>query len=242
MHIAIVNRSRWVSHTAATRMASAIYVSTNTAFVGAWRLEPISVSVYTGTDEVPPGAYIAALVDTKTQSQAYGWHDVHAGLPVVFDQVDMVREAGGGVLDGGSLGYSVSAALSHEVFEMLADPFCNQWVVFPRGHKYAGRMLAKEVCDPVQSDVWDVKLSGNVIVQVSNAVLPAYFSPNTLFPKGTQFDLAGKVKTSFALRPGGYWVTKRSTTGDTIDVWGPKLDPKIVEWKKQRRRYESRQV
>jgi hypothetical protein len=89
-----------------------------------------------------------------------------------------------------------SVVLSHELLEMLVDPYINLAAVVknPRG----GMLFGYEICDPCRLDVY--RIDG---VAVSNFVYPAWFEQDRP-RRGTRFDHLGRVAKPLALRPGGY--------------------------------------
>jgi hypothetical protein len=96
--------------------------------------------------------------------------------------------------------YAVSSVASHEACETDGDPFCNDWS--DTGH---GILVAKELCDPVEADVYDI--DG---VAVSNFVLPEWFDPTV--SAGEKFDYLGRCTKPFSMTKGGYWVQMPSGT------------------------------
>jgi hypothetical protein len=89
--------------------------------------------------------------------------------------------------------------MSHELLEILADPYINLVATFQKTNT-RGALVAYETADPTQGDVY-----AKQGVPVSNFVYPAYFEPGP-HAAGTQFDQMGLIHGAFpALRPGGYY-------------------------------------
>lgn len=133
----------------------------------------------------PPGQWLVVILDDSDQAGALGYHDLtSAGLPLgkVFAKAD--KRAGD----------SVSVTLSHEILEMLGDPFINLTAQMGDGKFYA-----YEMGDAVEADRLGYQILG---VQVSDFVLPAYFQPMIV---GRPFDFMGHLKGPCpSLMPEGY--------------------------------------
>ena len=135
-----------------------------------------------------------------------GYHfEAPDGTAISRILVPPVLNAGGGVLDGGSIGDSVAAVLTHELLETAVDADINLWVdgpTLPQGSCYAF-----ECADPVQMVGYTIKTSGGVDVLVSNFVTPAYFDPAA--PAASPKDwLNTPGLAPFGLLPGGYQIVR----------------------------------
>jgi hypothetical protein len=140
--------------------------------------------VFVGAGKTPPaGAWVVALLDSSDMAGALGYHDLTPeGLPLgkVFAGTDR------------QYGASVSVTLSHEVLEMLGDP----WIDLA-AQSDDGKFYAWEAGDAVEADSLGYLVNG---LQVSAFVTPAWFghgSGDVCFP-------AGRVSRPFELAPGGY--------------------------------------
>lgn len=128
--------------------------------------------------------WIIGLFQDADQPGALGYHDeTPAGLPLakVFPLLD--------AQDGSAL----SVTISHELLEMVADPYLSLAV-----QSHDGRFWAYEVCDAVENDQY--LIDG---IAVSNFVTPQYFQPPKLLT-GVQLDQMKLVTKPFEVRPGGY--------------------------------------
>jgi hypothetical protein len=134
--------------------------------------------------KAPADAWVVALLDTSDQAGALGYHDLTpAGLPLgkVFAGTD--RQYGG----------SISITLSHEVLEMLGDPWINLTAQADDGKFYAW-----EASDAVEDDSLGYPAPNGVMV--SAFVTPAWFGHGAepvSYPQG-------RVTKAFELAPGGY--------------------------------------
>lgn len=128
---------------------------------------------------------------------------------VVVDAVDDANLAGyhsGLRAAGYAFGRSLpdSVVVSHEVIELIADPFVDFWAM----DDATGLMIARELCDPVQNDTYqiDVELMGvSRSVAVSNFVYPRWFG---MINAGAdvRFDHLGLCSKAFENR--GYLITR----------------------------------
>lgn len=101
---------------------------------------------------------------------------------------------------------SISASISHEALEMLADPSANTF------HFNASRLMwGHDVCDPVQEITYRIR-AGNELVTVSDFVTPAYFNP---YGAGAPYDLRKQVTTPFEILRGGYATVERARAQHT---------------------------
>lgn len=127
-------------------------------------------------------------------SGATGYHNAnHHGLPSGFVFTQIAKE----------LKEHWSVSLSHEALELIADPEANTMVAGPHpGQRHRFAFYWYELCDPVQDETY--RIQG---VEVSNFVLPSYFSA-TPKPGGRNDFLgrlhSGKRLAAFGVNPGGY--------------------------------------
>ena len=106
---------------------------------------------------------------------------------------------------------SVSASVSHEVVELLADPVACYYV-----DGLDDWMYALEVADPVQDDYYNI--DG---VAVSNFTYPDYWNPWGRKTRLRKLDHLGKITSAFEVREGGYLVRYKGRRRSFVD--GPAL-------------------
>ncbi len=151
-------------------------------------------------------------------------------------------EAGGcSLLDKSDLTKpTVSAVVSHEVLEMIADSYVNKWVDAPSGQSWS-----LEVCDPVEADQY--RITGAQVpfdAMVSNFVLPCFFDPNAT----TKCDWLGSVHAPFTLGSGGYAVVRSGAPGSEKEIFGdvvPAGDGNYkacLPWRKSKRIVAGRNI
>jgi hypothetical protein len=101
-------------------------------------------------------------------------------------------------------GASWTVTLSHELLEMLADPWIN-WCA--QGSD--SRVYALEVCDEVEADVLGYEIDG---VLVSDFVTPAWFDP----AQADCFDFKRHISRPLQLASGGVYFRPRRRRLDAI--------------------------
>jgi hypothetical protein len=121
---------------------------------------------------------------------------------------DVLRLANGSWLKGKN---SVSATVSHEVVELLADPAACYYV-----DGQDDWMYALEVADPVQDDYYNI--DG---VAVSNFTFPDYWNPWAHKTRLHKLDQMGRITRPFEVRDGGYLVRYKGRRQSF--VYGPKF-------------------
>lgn len=137
------------------------------------------------------GDAIIYLCDQIDVSGVLGYHDQNnAGIPFGFVLMELSAQ----------LGEPWSVTLSHEALELIGDANVNQFAAGPHPDpEENGRLVFHwyEMCDAVQADTYDI--DG---IQVSNFVLPLYFTPAE--ERGGRNDFVGTGLQSFGINPGGY--------------------------------------
>src|SRR5580765_2956055 len=169
-------------------------------FAPIWGLDALLVRLARG-DSPEVGESQLVVADDSTQGGALGYHETTKnGDPIgyLFAKTDL------------DSGYSWTITGSHELLEMLADPFINQ---VAEVDNQDGSMLfyALEVCDACEDDAYGYLPSvviGQVLSNgkpplVSDFVTPAYFqSPAPNINKA--FDVRGFITEPLQILEGGY--------------------------------------
>jgi hypothetical protein len=117
-----------------------------------------------------------------------------------------------------------TAALSHEVLELLSDPKVSFLVTGPAPAGGAGSAnYALEVCDPTQGDTY--KIDG---IDVSNFVSKKYFNqPGGTIQSTNYLNLA---LAPFGVRPLGNYVYQDAD--GTHEIWGARVTPAMQDARK----------
>lgn len=182
--VAIVNdASSGVSDADAATMTAAIQKQVTEHFQLYWHTTAQLVVVGQGK-KPPAGAWCVALLANSDQAGALGYHDLTpSGLPLgkVFAATDR------------QYGEQVSVTLSHEVLEMLGDPWINL-----TAQSDAGKFYAWEACDAVEADSLGYAIDG---VPVSAFVTPHWFGHGA---GQLSFPSVAGVTRPLQLASGGY--------------------------------------
>jgi hypothetical protein len=155
------------------------------------------------------------VFDSPDQAGALGYHELsNQGTPLgkVFAKLD---------IDNGS---SWSATLSHELLEMLADPWIN-WCAVGSDSK----IYALEVCDAVEADNLGYMIDG---VLVSDFVTPAWFEPTC----ADRLDFKQHLSKELGLARGGYISIFDPSIGWTQITAKGEGGPRILPGSRRQRR------
>ncbi len=137
-----------------------------------------------------PSHWQLVFLDTADVSGALGYHDLTAsGLPLGKVFIRTTELAGDA--------WSVTA--SHELLEMLVDPWIDTAVVL-LNQDGSGTAVAYEVGDPCEADNLGYVIND---FKVSDFTTPEWFAPPTLMPNA-KFDFMGHIAQPFEILPGGY--------------------------------------
>jgi len=128
------------------------------------------------------------ILDNSDQAGALGYHDyTPGGKPIskVFAKTDK------------QYGYSWSVTLTHELSEMIADPYISACMQTSNT-----RLYAVEVGDPVEADDlgFNITMTGYPPVLCSDFALPGWFIPGHPGP----YDYKGHCTAPLQVLPGGY--------------------------------------
>ena len=230
MSIAIVNASTLVSDEIGSTIVSALNLVLP-AFCQSWGLQPYT-AVYIGKDKATAirlRVYILDLVGTKPTILAY--HTVSDDTPYGVCFVKSVLAYGGTLIYSTSRSVpTLAQSISHEIFELLIDPNCNNWWDIGDGKT----LIAKEVSDPVQANLLTVnveispevksyniiskktiivKPAVNALVTLSDWVLPSWAIPQR---KTGPFNFMNTLKGPFAVDKGGYVSTLTNGTSGQV--------------------------
>lgn len=187
--ISVINKSTVLSDAEIKLALAALQIQLDRDFAPVWGLTA-SLQFLPATTPLPIHHWSVFIMDTSDQQGALGYHDLAStGLPIgkIFAKDDQ------------KYGLSWTVTLSHEVLEMLADP----WIAncsFAQDSNTTGVLYAMEVCDPCEADNLGYMINN---VRVSSFIYPAWFE-GFRKPNSTKFDFSGKITQPFQLAPGGY--------------------------------------
>ena len=187
-HLVVINESTVITNDQLAPIIAAAQKQVDQDFQPAWG---IGVHIEGIVDTFVPNRWAIVIADTSDEANALGYHDLTPDdLPLgkVFAKTDQLY------------GALVSVTFTHELLEMLGDPYINldAQPLWNRAKRYA-----YEVCDAVEADDLAYDIDG---VKVSDFVLPEWFIPTSNGPWAHNTKLSAPLE----LAPGGY-----------ISVWEP---------------------
>jgi hypothetical protein len=159
-HVALVSEESQIKIQELTKVAAALQKQVTRDFAPLWKVEA-DVSAFARLEDVPLDYWPVIIKDSIDDPDAEGYHEDDHGQP--FSLVKF------------SEGWTLTA--SHEVLEMLGDPFGRRLVAGQSPVTGQGRVkFLVEVCDPCEGAQFSYKVNG---VQVSDFYTPNYFDPET---------------------------------------------------------------
>jgi len=182
-HLALVSQTKNVTPDALMRGSAALQKQAVRDFGPIWDVSA-TVDAFGKLKDVPLGYWPIIIQDDIHQSGAAGIHLDKGGQPYALVEYspDWVLTA------------------SHEVLEMLADPFGNRLVAGQSPKPGQGRVeFLVEVCDPSEAAEYGYTVNG---LLVSDFYTPKYFDP--LANSGTRYSFTGAIKKPRQVLKGGY--------------------------------------
>lgn len=201
-----------------------------TIFCSDWNIRPVELITLT-KEQTPTTKLCVYIMDVPDVSGAFGYHDVINDSPYGKVFVNPILSNGGATLLGKNPNApTVAQTLSHEVFEMLIDLYCNMW-----WHNLNGRYLvAGEVSDPVQANIVRLQV-GTTTVGYGDWILPRWTdSQATTGP----FNHLNTLTAPFTMSKGGYLI--KMTAGSVNNVFGEAMPGWVQDIKKESSRYLKR--
>jgi hypothetical protein len=181
-HVALVSKAKGVSQTAVSHVAAAVQKQVLRDFGPIWNVQA-SVDSFPKVENVPLGAWTVMVLDDIHDS-ALGYHvDTH-GQPYA-----LVKHTDGW-----------EQTVSHEILEMLADPFGNRVVAAQSVKPSQGRVrYLVEVCDPSEDASYGYTVNGLLL---SDFYTPHFFDP--VRNKGVRYSFTGAITAPLTILRGGY--------------------------------------
>lgn len=142
--------------------------------------------VFIGRSVVPKGCWVITIRDDVACWGCAGYHETHRGLPRAWVLSDK----------------DWSIILTHELWEMLVDPWVKADGSNGRFVQVGKRYYLEEVADPVEADQYAYVRNGadGTPVEISDFVTPDWFSPGSKGP----YDFNGYITRPLYILPGGY--------------------------------------
>jgi len=181
--IAVQNFSTLITDDEIAPIVAAAQKAVDDDFEPSWGATARLEQIATG-GSAPPKAWWIGFFDNSDVANALGYHDVtDEDMPLGKAFVETVQHYGA----------SLSVDFTHELFEMLADPYIMLDVqIDNRGTRYA-----HEVCDAVEDDSYGYLVDD---ILISDFVTPEWFAPRFDGP----YDFRNHTTQALQLLPGGY--------------------------------------
>ena len=187
--IAIQNLSTVQTDAAVQAAVVALQIQLDRDWQPAWGTTA-TLMFYSRNQTIPSTYWPIYILDNTDTSGALGYHsELVGGRP--YGRVFAKTAA--------QYGYSWTVTLSHELLELMADPYVNL-TVFNQTSNKAGRIYAFEVGDPVEADMFGYTING---ILVSDFVFPSWFDSYQT-TRGTRYDQTNHVTAPFQILTGGY--------------------------------------
>ena len=186
INIDVVNEATCITLAQLKPIVAAIQAQVHLDFFPAWGRDA-NLSLLDSPSLVNPHHWLMTILNNSDQAGALGYHDMTAsGLPIgkIFAETDLIY------------GSSLSVTISHEVMEMLADP----WISLQVPDASRSLIYAYEVADACEDDQFGYKREN---VLLSDFVYPSYFQdpPPTPAPR---YDQLNHISAPFQVLSGGY--------------------------------------
>ena len=189
LQISLVNKSTIFKDSDLPTLANALQLQVTRDFSPIWGT---SAQIYWTPSGKNPTAshWPLALFDNADVANALGYHDESpTGQPLgkIFVATTLAD------------GQKVSVTTSHELLEMLGDPYVNG------ANQDGSKFWATEMCDMVENDEYEIVIpsgwaGAGTSVAVSNFALPAWWQSSIPGP----YDFLHKLSAPLTLTPGGY--------------------------------------
>ncbi len=188
-HVALVPDSPSVTLASVSAVAAAIQKQVTRDFDPLWEVNA-TVDAFEKLEDVPVDYWPVIIKDDINEPGAAGYHTDNNGQPYSLVQADS--------------GWELTA--SHEVLEMLADPFGNRTVAGspppnspPPVSTFSRVTYLVEVCDPCEGDQFAYDVNG---ITLSDFITPHYYDPNG--STGALYSFRGSIKEPHSVLDGGY--------------------------------------
>lgn len=165
-----------------------IQTQANRDFAPLWGTDQVQMTFLPKTSPVPVGNYQMVCCDDSDQAGALGYHETtENGDPIGFFFAKTDQQ----------YGESWTVTFSHEILEMIGDPFINTVIIVTNADNSLS-LYAFEASDAVEADALGYQINGTL---VSDFVTPYWFNP---LETGRQYDYQKKCTSPLQLLPDGY--------------------------------------
>jgi len=188
-NVALVSDTAVVDPSQVSVAAAALNKQVARDFGPLWEVDA-TISAFATLEDVPVDYWPVILRDDINEPGAAGYHTDDNGQPFSLVQADD----------------SWTLTSSHEVLEMLADPFGNRTIAgsppenAPAPISGFDRVVyLVEVCDPCEDAQFAYTSNG---VTVSDFITPHYYDPND--SAGARYSFGGNIDSPHSVLEGGY--------------------------------------
>jgi hypothetical protein len=183
LFVAIVSEVSEISTSELTKVSAALQKQALRDFGPAWETYA-AVDAFVSLEDVPIGYWPITVEHDIDFPGAAGIHLDKDGQPFALVEYSET--------------WSLTA--SHELLEMLADPFGNRLIAGQSLKPDQGRVeYLVEVCDPSESNVYGYSVNG---VLVSDFYTPSFFDP--VAAAGVRYSFTSAITKPREVLPGGY--------------------------------------
>jgi hypothetical protein len=182
-YLALVSQSNFIQVPELCKIAAALQKQLTRDFTPIWEI-PAAISAFASLKDVPVDYWKIIIMDNINNPSAAGYHQDSNGQPYA-----LVSSA-----------YEVSMVCSHEMIEMLVDPWGNRLVASESLEEGQGRVnYFVEACDPSEDIACSYIING---MRVSDFYTPNFFDPvPNIFIK---YSFTGAISAPRQILPGGY--------------------------------------
>ena len=182
-HVALVSEESRITMRELSGVAAALQKQATRDLGPIWQVEA-TVTSFEQLDDLPLDYWPIIVKDDIGDPNAAGYHEDENGQP--FSLVEYSR------------GWTLTA--SHEVLEMLVDPFGRRLVAGESPIKSQGRVrFLVEVCDPSEAEQYSYHVNG---VRVSDFYTTHFFDPKK--NSGVRYSFTEAITAPKQVLPGGY--------------------------------------
>jgi len=192
-HVALVAEKSSIKMRELAAVAAALQKQATRDLGPIWRIEA-TVTAFESLEDLPLDYWPVVVKDDIGDPDAAGYHEDENGQPFALVEY--------------SSGWTLTA--SHEVLEMLVDPFGRRLVAGQSPVEGQGRVrFLVEVCDPSEADAYAYRING---IKVSDFYTPHYFEP--VRSDGVRYSFTNAIKEPKQVLRGGYlsWYVSETKT------------------------------
>jgi hypothetical protein len=192
-HVALVAEKTRIKMKELSAVAAALQKQATRDLGPVWKVEA-TVTAFEKLEDLPLDYWPVTVMDRIDDPSAAGYHEDETGQPFAVVQYDK--------------GWSVTA--SHEVLEMLVDPFGRRLVAGTSPVQGQGRVrFLVEVCDPSEAERFGYNING---IRVSDFYTPHYFEPHKA--SGVRYSFTNAIEEPKQVLRGGYlsWYVQETKT------------------------------